>query len=46
MTHIWVALITSLRLAFLRFQTGLGLSCQQRRRLLHINLFDRRHLVD
>jgi|SRR6267142_2298022 len=46
MTHIWVALITYLMLAFLRFQTGLGLSFQQMRRLLQINLFDRRNLVD
>jgi len=46
MTHIWVALITSVMLAFLRFQTGRGLSFQQRLRLLQINLFDRRNLVD
>jgi Transposase DDE domain/Domain of unknown function (DUF4372) len=45
-THIWVALITYLRLAFLRFQTGLGLSFQQMLRLLQINLFDRRPLVE
>jgi hypothetical protein len=46
MTHIWIALITSLMLAFLRFKSGLGLSCQQLLRPLQINLFDRRHLVD
>jgi IS4 transposase len=46
MTHIWVALITYLLLAFLRFKSGLGLSFQQLLRLLHINLFDRRNLVD
>ena len=46
MTHIWVALITYLRLAFLRFKAGLGIAFQQVLRLLPINLFDRRHLVD
>jgi hypothetical protein len=46
MTPIGVALITYLRLAFLRFKSGLGLSCQQLLRLLQIHLFDRRSLVD
>jgi len=46
MTPIWIALITLLMLAFLRFKSGLGLSFQQLLRLLQINLFDRRHLVD
>lgn len=46
MTQIWIALITYLMLAFLRFKSGLGLSFQQLLRLLQINLFDRRHLVD
>jgi len=46
MTPIWVALITYLMLAFLRFKTALGMSFQQMLRLLHINLFDRRKLVD
>jgi hypothetical protein len=46
MTHIGVALITYLMLAFLRFKSGLGLSFQQLLRLLQINLFDRRNLVD
>ena len=46
MTQIWVALITYLMLAFLRFQAGLGISFQQMLRLLQINLFDRRTLVD
>jgi hypothetical protein len=45
MTQIWIALITYLMLAFLRFKSGLGLSFQQLRRLLQINLFDRRNLV-
>jgi Transposase DDE domain/Domain of unknown function (DUF4372) len=46
MTQIWVALITYLILAFLRFKTGLGISFQQMLRLLQINLFDRRNLLD
>jgi hypothetical protein len=46
MTHIWVALITYLILAFLRFKAGLGISFQQMLRLLQINLFDRRNLLD
>jgi predicted Na+-dependent transporter len=45
-TQIWIALITYLMLAFLRFKSGLGLSFQQLLRLLQINLFDRRNLVD
>jgi hypothetical protein len=46
MTQIWIALITYLMLAFLRFKSGLGLSFQQLVRLLQINLFDRRHLAE
>jgi hypothetical protein len=46
MTQIWVALMTYLILAFLRFKAGLGLSFQQLLRLLQINLFDQRNLVD
>jgi hypothetical protein len=46
MTPMWSALITYLMLAFLRFKSGLGLSFQQLLRLLQINLFDRRNLVD
>jgi hypothetical protein len=46
MTHIWVALSTYLILAFMRFKAGLGISFQQRLRLLQINLFDRRNLID
>jgi len=46
MTQIWIALLTYLMLAFLRFKSGLGLSFQQLLRLLQINLFDRRKLVD
>jgi Transposase DDE domain/Domain of unknown function (DUF4372) len=46
MTQLWVALITYLILAFLRFKAGLGISFQQMLRLLQINLFDRRDLLD
>jgi hypothetical protein len=46
MTQLWGALITYLMLAFLRFKSGVALSLQQRLRLLHMNLFDRRNLVD
>ena len=46
MTQIWVALIVYLILAFLRFKLALGISFQQMLRLLQINLFDRRKLID
>jgi putative transposase len=46
MTQVWVALIAYLLLAFLRFQAGLALSFQQMLRLLQINLFERRNLID
>jgi hypothetical protein len=46
MTQVWVVLITYLILAFLRFKAGLGISFQQMVRLLQINLFDRRNLMD
>jgi hypothetical protein len=46
MTPMGSALRTSLRRAFLRFKRGWGLSCPQRRRLLPMTLFDRRHLVE
>ena len=46
MTQVWVALITSLILAFLRFKAGLGISFQQMVRLLQINLFEPRNLIE
>jgi hypothetical protein len=46
MTQVWVALITSLILAFLRFKAGLGISFQQMVRLLQINLFEQRNLIE
>jgi IS4 transposase len=46
MTQVWVALITYLILAFLRFKARLGISFQHMLRLLQINLFERRNLID
>jgi hypothetical protein len=46
MPQIWVALSTDLILAFMRFKAGLGISFQQMRRLLQLNLVDRRNLSD
>jgi hypothetical protein len=46
MTQVWVALITYLILAFLRFKAGWDLSFQQLLRLLQMNLFDQRNLGD
>ena len=46
MTQVWVALITYLILAFLRFKAGLGISFQQMVRLLQINLFEPRNLIE
>jgi hypothetical protein len=46
MTHLWVALSTDLLLACLRFKAGLGISFQPMLRLLHINRFARRNLLD
>jgi hypothetical protein len=46
MTQVWVALITYLILAFLRFKARLDISFQHMLRLLQINLFERRNLID
>jgi IS4 transposase len=46
MTQVWVALITYLILAFLRFKAGWGLSFQPLLRLLQMILFDQRNLGD
>jgi hypothetical protein len=46
MTQVWVALITYLIPAVLRFKAGLGISFQHMLRLLQINLFERRNLID
>jgi len=46
LTQIWIALIVYLLLAFLKFRTKLGLSMQQILRLLQLNLFERRNLLE
>jgi putative transposase len=46
MTQIWIALCVYLLLAYLKFQAKLGLSLQQMIRLLQLNLFARRDLLD
>jgi Transposase DDE domain/Domain of unknown function (DUF4372) len=46
MTQVWLALIAYRILAFLRFKAGLGISFQQMVRLLQINLFERRNLIE
>jgi putative transposase len=45
-TQVWVALSTYRILAFRRFKAGLGMSFQQMVRLLQINLFERRKLIE
>ena len=46
LTQIWIALIAYLLLAFLKFKAKMGLSLQQILRLLQLNLFERRNLID
>ena len=46
LTQIWIALIVYLLLAFLKFKARLGASLQQILRLLQLNLFERRNLID
>ena len=46
LTQIWIALIVYLLLAFLKFQAKLCASLQQILRLLQLNLFERRNLID
>jgi hypothetical protein len=46
MTQVWVALITSLLLAFLRFKAGWGLAFPPLLRRLQMHLFDQRNLGD
>lgn len=45
-TQIWVAMITYLLLAYLKFQLSLGWSFSQILRLLQLNLFERRSLAE
>ena len=46
MTQVWVALCVYLILAYLKFQAKLGQSLQQISRLIHLNLFTRRDLIE
>ena len=46
LTQIWIALIVYLLLAFLKFKAKIGPSMQQILRLLQLNLFERRNLVN
>jgi DDE family transposase len=46
MTQAWVTLITYRIQGFLRFKAGWGISFQHMLRLLQINLFERRNLID
>lgn len=46
LTQIWIALCVYLLLAFLKFKAGLGISMQQMLRLLQLNLFERRNLIE
>lgn len=46
LTQIWVALCVYLLLAFLKFKAKLDTSMQQMLRLLQLNLFERRNLIE
>jgi putative transposase len=46
MTQIWVALITLLLMAYLKFKSKLGESLSRIRKLLQLNLFSRRDLLE
>ena len=46
MTQVFVALCVYLILAYLKFQSGISQSLQQMSRLIHLNLFTRRDLVE
>lgn len=46
LTQIWIALCVYLLLAFLKFKAKLGISMQQILRLLQLNLFERRDLIE
>ena len=46
LTQIWIALCVYLLLSFLKFKAKLGLSLQQMLRLLQLNLFERRNLIE
>jgi len=46
LTQIWIALCVYLLLAFLKFKANLGISLQKMLRLLQLNLFERRNLLE
>jgi hypothetical protein len=46
LTQIWIALCVYLLLSFLKFKAKLGISMQQMLRLLQLNLFERRNLIE
>ena len=46
LTQLWIALCIYLLLAYLKFRAKLGLSLSSILRLLQLNLFDRRLLID
>ncbi|MBQ0808576.1 MAG: IS4 family transposase [Porticoccus sp.] len=46
MTQVWVALCVYLILAYLKFQARIGQSLQQMSRLIHLNLFAKRGLIE
>jgi hypothetical protein len=46
LTQLWIALCVYLLLSFLKFKAKLGISLTAILRLLQLNLFERRHLID
>lgn len=46
LTQVWIALCVYLLVAFLNFKAKLGSSMQQILRILQLNLFSRRNLIE
>ncbi len=46
LTQLWIALCVYLLLSYLKFKARLGLSLTAILRLLQLNLFERRHIID
>ncbi len=46
LTQVWIALCVYLLLSYIKFQAKLGISITKILRLLHLNLFERRSLMD
>ena len=46
LTQLWIALCVYLLLSYLKFKAKLGVSLTAILRLLQLNLFERRHLID